>query len=86
MKTIQFKIQDQIIPKEAVKAMIRKVKINGTNKITFSEFALMLTPANPIHKFETAPKFVEYSPRRETLAESSSPKFNRSLNKTKGNW
>lgn len=58
--------------------------MNRANKITFSEFALMLTPVNPFQKLDNAPKFIEYSPRRETLAENSSPKFNKSLYKSKG--
>ena len=59
--------------------MIRKIKINGGNKLTFSEFAMLMTPANPVPKIDEAPKFVEYNPRLAALAENSSPTFSKKL-------
>ena len=52
--------------------MIRKWKINKSNKITFNEYALILTPASSILTVDSAPKLLSYSPRRDSVAEENS--------------
>jgi len=53
--------------RSAIKRIINYFDQTGDSKITFNEFALMLTPTLRPPKIEDLPRIMSYSPRKEVI-------------------